>query len=193
MKMITDYEVEGGWTTKEAKSKCRNCGTIKELVPEKGHYNSKYWELKRNDGLDLFCCPNGCSVKETDKKMKYYLEFRFYMTKNSKSYNYQLDYTKIKYGWIDRKGVLFPCKHMEHSRIAEEIFNKSMDEIEEQGYVKMTMRENKKIVVCSIKKPTRLQINTILDWAHANNFKTQELFEHIKTNDINYEFVMERT
>lgn len=57
MKMITDYEVYGNWSTHENPS--------------------KYWQLKRNDGLYLYCCPNGCpldfqyemkcNVKDVDK------------------------------------------------------------------------------------------------------------------------------
>jgi len=192
MKLITDYEVEGSWTTHKAKSRCRNCGKLKELVPEKGHYNSQYWKLKRPDGLDLFCCPNGCSIKEADKKMEYFLTFYNYMIKRCKSYNYRLDYTIIKYGWIDRKGILFPCKHQEHKYIAEKIFKKNMNIIENEGYVKITVGINQKIVISCIKKPTEQQINTILDWAHANNFKTRELFNYIRTDSMHYEFEMKK-
>lgn len=42
MKIITDYEVDGCWTTKKAQSKCGSCGSLFELVPETGHFNSQY-------------------------------------------------------------------------------------------------------------------------------------------------------
>lgn len=85
MEMIKDYEVYGCWTHDEAVGKCPKCSSKLELVPEEGHFNSSYWKLKQNDGLDLYCCPSGCNVdfkgeiekssKPLDKKI---LEY-FYM------------------------------------------------------------------------------------------------------------------
>jgi len=180
MEMITNYEVEGSWTTKKVKSKCRYCGALQELVPETGHYNSKYWELKRNDGLNLFCCPHGCSVIVANNKMHYFINFSYYMVDSSQSYNYKLDYSKIKCGWIDRKGIIYPCYNREHRYIAEEILNSTQDKIEKEGYVLLTIEINKYVnnyrVVCT-KKVSKLQINTILYWAHANNLKTKDFYD----------------
>ena len=58
---VTDFEVYGCWTSPESKVECE-CGTVMEQVPEEGHFNSKYWALKRNDGMVLKCCPKGCAV-----------------------------------------------------------------------------------------------------------------------------------
>jgi len=78
MNMVTDYEVYGCWTYEDVKGVCPKCSSTLELVPEEGHYNSKYWRLKRDDGLDLYCCPKGCNndflgairdnAKELDEK-----------------------------------------------------------------------------------------------------------------------------
>ena len=66
--MVTDYEVEGGWGNPDKPGECRGCGTVKELVPREGHFNSKYWQHERGDGLKLHCCPNGCSEKKIQTK-----------------------------------------------------------------------------------------------------------------------------
>lgn len=190
MKMITDYEVEGGWTTKEAKSKCRNCGTIKELVPEKGHYNSKYWELKRNDGLDLFCCPNGCSVEEADRKFKLYAKIANYCIKGGKSesWNYKLDYKKVNCGWISPKGILYPCEYKEHIDSCYDFFNKSEASIEEEGYFKLSLTISNHHIVEGNRIPTKKQIETIIDWAHSRNYKTKEFYKEIEDTEENLIF-----
>ena len=76
MKMITNYEVAGCWINKKNVGKfgheCAKCGATYELVPREDHYNSQYWELERNDGQALVCCPHGCSAKLADKNMKFF-------------------------------------------------------------------------------------------------------------------------
>lgn len=62
MEIIKDYEVYGCWTSSEAVKACPKCAIKVQLVPADGHFNSKYWKLKRDDGLDLYCCPNGCNT-----------------------------------------------------------------------------------------------------------------------------------
>jgi hypothetical protein len=62
MKIIKDYEVYGYWATPSDKHKCSICGATLESVPKEGHFNSRYLGLKKNDGCELLCCPNGCSL-----------------------------------------------------------------------------------------------------------------------------------
>lgn len=67
MELIVDYEVYGNWNTKESAGHCPKCAAKLQLVPEEGHYNSQYWKLKQNDGLDLYCCPTGCDANFKQK------------------------------------------------------------------------------------------------------------------------------
>jgi hypothetical protein len=116
--MITDYEVEGCWTSfdlPDRKTKCRYCGAELIICPKENHFNSKYWELQRNDGLLLAVCPNDCSVKDANKKMYLYLLVQNFCKDNSESYNYEYDWDKINSGWIDEKGNFYPCNYADHA------------------------------------------------------------------------------
>lgn len=62
MELIKDYEVYGNWNTEKAAGQCPKCAAKLQLVPEEGHFNSQYWKLKQNDGLELYCCPTGCDA-----------------------------------------------------------------------------------------------------------------------------------
>ncbi len=50
----------GVWATKKAKSCCPKCKTRLILCPKSGHPISQYWNLQRDDGCDLYVCPNNC-------------------------------------------------------------------------------------------------------------------------------------
>ncbi len=50
--------VIGAWSA--GGSVCPECSTVMILCPKKGHPNSKYWSLKRDDGCDLYICRTGC-------------------------------------------------------------------------------------------------------------------------------------
>jgi len=52
-------DIFGFWTSRKD-SKCVHCQEFLILCPKEGHPNSKYWSLQRNDGAELFVCPNGC-------------------------------------------------------------------------------------------------------------------------------------
>lgn len=138
MKLITEHEVEGGWSSLNHVSKCRNCGAITEFVPKEGHYNSKYWVLQRNDGLFLKCCPNGCSEKEATRKMKRYLLFRLFCTKNSESWNYRYDFSKIEDGFISNKGVFYPCNYDEHKSLIYELEEQLNIKYNESTWIKFS-------------------------------------------------------
>lgn len=85
MEMIKDFEVYGCWTFDEAVGVCPKCSSKVELVPEEGHFNSQYWKFKRDDGLDLYCCPNGCNA-----------DFKGTIEKNSKP----IDENILKYFYM---------------------------------------------------------------------------------------------
>ncbi|MCK5131730.1 MAG: hypothetical protein KAR40_06205 [Candidatus Sabulitectum sp.] len=70
MKMITKYEVYGLWSVKKDSS-CPLCKAKLELVPKEGHYNSEYWGRQRDDGMLLYCCPEGCSLKKAEELYLY--------------------------------------------------------------------------------------------------------------------------
>jgi len=64
LKNETEFEVYGYWATPSREHKCTKCGAVLELVPEEGHFNSRYKKLKKNDGCELLCCPNGCPLED---------------------------------------------------------------------------------------------------------------------------------
>jgi hypothetical protein len=129
IKMITDYEVEGSWSTLidgfKSGRKCRLCGEINVKCPETDHYNSKFWELKRNDGLDLVICPNGCSEEEAMGKYRLYhylLRYNFLHADSigKKSIkNLKYDWSKIENGWISHRGNFIPCEYGMHNDFLE--------------------------------------------------------------------------
>lgn len=138
--MITDYEVEGCWTSPKSKSKCRLCGTKMQPVPKENHYNSQYLGLGRNDGLILVCCPKSCDIKEAEKKMEGFLKISRYCSTNSKSWSYKLDYNKIKHAWIDRQGKVYPLESRRHVNFAFE-YNTDERSLENKGWLKLTSME----------------------------------------------------
>ena len=158
MKMITDYEVEGCWSSPKTESKCRLCGAKFQSVPKKGHYNSQYWELTRDDGTFLVCCPKGCDVKEAENKMKEFLKIRGYCTSDSKSWCYKLDYNIIKDAWINRQGKVYPLESRGHNDFA---FEHNTDErsLENKGWLKLTSVE-----FFWEKKLSKRQIDMIFDY-----------------------------
>jgi len=185
MEMITVYEVEGCWTQEREVNPtlCRLCGTKLEKVPEKGHYNSKYWSLKQNDGLDLFCCPNGCSTKKADKAFKKYYELKPFLTEESTSYNIVLDYTKIFYGWLSPRGELHPVGFQEHNYYATEVLNKSERELEVKGWAKLSKNS-----CFSISKEgfTKKQKDFIFDYMIAHNYDVSCLYEDEDEDEDEY-------
>jgi hypothetical protein len=165
MKIITNYEVEGCWSSSKSGIKCRACGTEMQSVPKENHYNSKYWRLSRNDGLGLVCCPKGCNVKEAEKRMKEFLKIQYYCIIKSESWNYKLDYNKIKDAWIDRQGKVYPLGTREHNDFA---FEHNTDErtLEKKGWLKLTSVE-----FFWEKKLSQQQINMIFDYIMITGIK----------------------
>jgi len=158
MKKKTNYEVEGCWSIKKILSRCRACGTKFQQVPRQGHYNSKYWELERNDGQVLVCCPNGCNVKEGLAKMNEYFKIRHYCTVDSQSYNYKLDYNKIQHAWIDRKGKVYPVGLREHVTFCRE-HDTEERELEKKGWLKLISKE-----FMWDRKLSKRQIDVVFDY-----------------------------
>lgn len=158
MKDIIDYEVEGCWTNKKITPRCRLCGTKYEKVPRKGHYNSKYWELERNDGFILVCCPKNCNVIIAEKKYKEYLEIWRYCKDDSQSWNYELDYNRILHAWIDRQGKIYPLEIREHISFVEE-HNTEEIKLENKGWLKLSSKD-----FYWEKKLSKRQIDIIFDY-----------------------------
>jgi hypothetical protein len=114
IKMIINYEVEGGWYCPHTPKKlCHACGATLELTPREGHFNSIYWARQRPDGLLLYVCPNGCALKKANKKMESFLEDNQYKLGDSFSWIWNIK--KIFNGWILKNGSYIPCKYMEHA------------------------------------------------------------------------------
>ncbi len=156
--MKTDYEVEGCWSSKKITSHCRLCGKKLERVPVKGHYNSKYWELKRDDGQILVCCPNNCNVKEAEAKNNKFEKIREYCTKNSQSWSYKLDYNSILHAWIDRQGKVYPVGLRKHIEFALE-HETEEGTLEKIGWLKLSCRD-----FSWDKHLSKRQIDTIFDY-----------------------------
>ena len=168
MKQVTDYEVEGCWSSPNTKTKCRCCGTKLEPVPIKGHYNTKYWILKRNDGLLLFCCPKGCNVEKANKIMREYFKyFAEWCTEDSQSYKYKLDFTKFRNCWIDPKGKCYPVHYEGHNDFANSLDLDQRD-LEEKGWVKITTVDWLAIR-CDYKPFSQKQLDTIFDFCIAHD------------------------
>lgn len=163
MKLIKDYEVEGGWCVLKRINRCRNCGVITELVPESGHFNSQYWKLQRDDGCLLYCCPNGCSEKEALIKMREFLKIRGWCKKGSESYNYKFDLESITDAWIDTEGRIYPLSDKEHLNFARSI-DKTEIELEKAGWIKITSLE-----ILWNKSFTQKQIDVLFDFISAHN------------------------
>jgi len=158
MKTITDYEVEGCWTSPKLERKCRLCGTEMQLVPRENHYNSQYWKFERNDGTILVCCPKGCDVKEAEKRMEEFSKIRKHCVTNSESWSYKLDYNKIKHAWINRQGKVYPLESMEHVYFAIE-HNTDERTLENKGWLKLTSMD-----FFWEKKLSKRQIDMIFDY-----------------------------
>lgn len=177
MKLITKYEVEGCWSSINSKSKCRYCGTKLEEVPKKGHCNSKYWALQRDDGTFLMCCPDGCNLELAENKMREYLKIQYYCTKNSESYNYKLDYKKINNAWIDRKGKIFPCSTREHVDLAYDLDSDERT-LEKMGWLKLSNLN----FYWEEKTLSQNQINIIFDYMKIYDNNKFEKFKEIIDN-----------
>jgi len=166
MKIVTEYEVEGSWTdlSKKDRSRCRSCGSILEAVPQEGHFNSQYHYLKRDDGLDLVCCPKGCSDDEATTKMREFLKIIHWCTGNSHSYKWMLDYSKIFHCWIDRKGTIYPVSAMGHIAFCQDR-GTTQWKLESEGWVKMSTLE---IFYDGRKSPTQKQIDSLFRFVEFN-------------------------
>lgn len=156
--MKTDYEVEGGWSTLKNGTRCRACGEKLIEVPKEGHYNSKYWKLKKDDRCLLLCCPNNCSEEVAVKKIREYSKIKGYCTLNSESWNYKLDYHTIYDAWIDKRGKVYPFESRGHINFAWER-NTTESLLEKQGWLKLTNKE-----FFWHKKLSKRQIDMIFDY-----------------------------
>jgi hypothetical protein len=171
MKMIKDYEVEGCWTSEKRikRGNCRSCGAMFERVPKDGHYNSKYWELERDDGQILVCCPSGCSEKDAVEKQRKYTNIEKWLTDDSSSWDFKIDLSKIHNAWIDRKGNIIPCDTRMHIEKAEEI-GFSEQELESMGWLKITSEE----ILCNFdfskySNPSKKQYGVLFDYCTIHN------------------------
>ena len=177
MKLVTDYEVEGCWTYERENnpSRCRYCGSILEKVPIEGHYNSQYWNLKRNDGLDLFCCPNGCKLSLANKRMAEYLEVHLYCKEGSESYDYELDFSKFKNAWIEPNGKVHPLEYEGHADFAINL-NTTERDLENKNWAKITTVDWQAINM-SDGGFTLKQKDSIFEFCIAHNLDTKGLYE----------------
>jgi hypothetical protein len=57
-------EVYGGWMSPNLVHKCGACDSELVICPREGHFNSKFWQLERDDGMVLFICPKECPIEE---------------------------------------------------------------------------------------------------------------------------------
>ena len=186
MKMVTKYEVEGCWTCdpvlpNKKQSMCGACGTVLKRTPEDGHFNSTYWNLKRNDGLEMRCCPNGCSVKDADRKRKIFNNIGNYCKKGSVAGNYTLDYDRIKAFWMDTKGKIYPCAIRDHSTLCDELWGKRESEIEEQGFVKHSGD-----CISADKRPNRIQRDAIYKYIELRGGNIASAFRQIEEEKLDY-------
>lgn len=172
MEMIIDYEVEGCWTTEKAQTQCRCCGAIEERVPKKGHYNSRYHYLKQEDGCDLYCCPAGCSVEKAEQKMKIFLEIYQFCTPGNHSYQYQIDYTKVRSSWISPEGDFYPVPIQGHRYFAENVIGMSERKLEERRWAKVSTSH-----AFNFEGFTSKQRDTLFDYMIANNFDTSQIMK----------------
>lgn len=167
MKLITKYEVEGCWTSGSRTVYCRKCGSRLEAVPKKGHFNSKYWELQRDDGLFLKCCPKGCSECSGVEAFRAFIKVREWCTAGSTTWRWSLDYAKIDQAWIDRSGKLYPVARLGHADFAT--YHKGLDErdLEVRGWIKITGVHY--FMYDSKLKPSERQLDTLFEYAQVRN------------------------
>ncbi len=175
MKIVTEYEVEGAWSSLKNKSKCRLCGTVLEPVPRDGHFNSQYWRLERNDGQILKCCPEGCSEQACLDLIKYFKIVYQYCKPNAQPYDFELDYSLIPGFWMDRKGIIYPCGKEEHVYLADEYFNKYENQLEEAGFV----RFSSDYIACD-KRPSKAQRNAIYKFLEFHGEDITKAFEKME-------------
>lgn len=167
--METRYEVEGCWAP--CTPKCRCCGADEVPVPEKGHFNSKYHPLKRDDGMFLYCCPIGCSVDVADEKMKTFLLVSAFCTKESESWKWAPDFSKFDDCWIDLNGIIYPVASQGHIEFASAI---GMGEcsLEIDGWVKVSGK-----FILNASKINQKQRDALFDFAMAKGYATKPLFD----------------
>lgn len=172
MEMIIDYPVEGCWSGSSDR-KCRCCGSTLELVPKGGHFNSRYWELKRNDGMYLYCCPKGCSEKEAEKKAKRFLAVREFCTEDSTYHDWRFDLNSFSDAWINRSGTLFPVVPCGHQAFADSM-NKSEWELEQKGWAKISDAE--RAAMCPGHRGfSKKQLNALFDFCVVRGLKTEDI------------------
>jgi len=174
-KIITDYEVEGCWSS--GIPICRCCGAKQVRVIDEKHYNAKYLILQRNDGMFLYCCPNGCFVGDAEEKMKMFLLVSRFCTKDSHSYKWLPDFTKFNSCWINPDGIIYPVETTGHNSFAEEIGH-SERYLELQDWIKISNTS-----ILNNINVTQKQRDALFDFAMANGYETKPLFdEYIPVN-----------
>lgn len=188
MKKVTEYEVEWCWTNNEERksmgqelSICRACGTILERVPHEGHFNSQYWRLKRpDDGLDLYCCPNGCSVAEAESKMARYLACdKTVMQEGHDSFGWKPILSLVENCWIAPDGTLYPVLVLGHAAFAVNVSSQiGIDperDLECQGWVKISSGSD--VMLTGDIPPNSRQKDTIFDYSIAKGYDTRQIFD----------------
>lgn len=181
MKMITEYEVEGCWTDNEASyrlnnpTRCRACGTPLELTPKTEHANSKYWKLQREDGLYLYCCPEGCSDKYASELMHIYLGLAQHALKEgSASYSWEADLESVENAWIDPDGIVYPVVAEGHRSFAEKILHTN-EQLLEKTWIKISSVSNE--IAFDDKENTKKQKEALFDFFIANDYDTKRLYD----------------
>lgn len=180
MDMITNYEVEGCWTSippagNNEPSRCRRCGTILELTPKEKHFNSKYWSLQQLDGLLLANCPEGCSVKDAKDLMLDYLKFYRYCTEGSQSYKYEMDYERIDDAWVSPNGQFYPVPPEGHNDFAYDEMDCLQDDLENKGWAKISKGCEMVLTNPNIKVTNR-QKESLFDFFIAKGYDTTEIY-----------------
>lgn len=182
VKIEVDGEIEGGWGLVESKKKCRACGEILILVPRESHANSKFWVNEQPDGLSLLCCPDGCSVEMANETMDHYLGSRGYCKNGSESFAFDLDLAIVLDCWIEPSGKVHPVEPRGHLDYAAVDLDRDHIELEESGWFKITrpVSVDAVCIVIGMKKPTRYQVQSIIDICQAHNGKTEDFMRQIE-------------
>lgn len=168
-----DKEVEGCWSTDGQECPC--CGNTLEIVPWRGHINSKYWIKAQGDFLYLYACPNGCPVESANKKRKKFSFFIGYTKEGSTPFKYEIDFKKFKNAWIDWDGKCYPVEPKGHSSFPRRMFQEDERFLENKKWAKIT-QVNWHAISMNDRGFSKKQKDTLFDFCMAHNLETEGLF-----------------
>jgi hypothetical protein len=171
MKVVTEYEVEGCWTS--TVRPCRKCGTLMESVPKSGHFNSVYWKFAPKDSLTtLVCCPHGCSELSASKAMQLFLSLsKQLLQQGSTSSHWEIDHNCCKDYYLDPSGNLYPVEVCRHIDFLLKAFNMCQRDAEDLGWIKFSSCYSKECHVVNYKSMNQRQFNTIFDLCLIKNWE----------------------